>query len=74
MKLEFILLVAILPVLLIGLVCWLTITGALSGATMIIAWVVAVLASVSFDSWVSARYTMKRLAKQDRQKGSDHHD
>lgn len=74
MKIDFLLSVTIPPVVLIGLVCWLTISQTLQGAALIAAWIVALLASMAFDTWVSTRYTMKRLAQKRRDKGDDDHD
>lgn len=74
MKAEFYTLIILFPVLAIGLVTWLTEEKIVTGTLMVVLWVVAVLASVVFDAWISAHYTMKRLAKIRQQQKEGHHE
>lgn len=74
MKMNFPLMIVIPPALLIGLVLWLTISQIISGTTLIVCWIVAVLGSVAFDTWISAHYTIRRLNDQHQKEGKKHHE
>lgn len=74
MKAEFYITIVLFPVLAIGLVTWLTEAQVITGTLLIVCWVVAVLVSVVFDAWVSARYTLRRLAKIRQKQKGDHHE
>lgn len=74
MKFEFLILVILFPVLCIGLVTWLTYAHIVTGVWAVVIWVGAMLAAIIFDSWISARYTLKRLADQRAKERKDHHE
>lgn len=74
MRAGFLILVVIFPVIFIGLATCLTAANIVTGVWAVIMWVIAMLASIVIDAWISASYTMRRLAKKRSQEGKDHHE
>ena len=70
MKADFYFLVIVVPVVIIGLVTWLTAGGYLTGLAEIIAWIVGMLAAILIDTLITTRYTVIILHKQhERERG-----